>query len=81
MVKNGGMLAFGEKTGRNGRGKYVEKEGEVVLSQLMVREWIRMSALAVEFLLGQFMTAIGFGGHQVLFALLALAWWARGGCH
>lgn len=53
--------------------------GEVVLSQSMIGERIRMSALAIEFLLGQSIPAAGFGRCEVFLALLPLASYGGGG--
>lgn len=64
-----------------GKGQGRRKLREVVLSQLMIREWIRMCALAVEFLLGQAIIAIGFGGCEIFLTLLTFVSRERGGCH
>lgn len=53
----------------------------MVLSQLMIRERIRMCALAVEFFLGQSIIAISFGGCEIFLALLTFVSRERGGCH
>lgn len=61
-----------------------KEEGEgrgrgVILSQSMIGERIRMSALAVEFLLGQSVPPAGFGGCEVFLALLPLVSYRGGG--